>query len=72
MFIKHSLVLASEFSVESLYINSFAGERHDCFLKYSKGGHQWKFQIHVVPPLKFFEKNHGAPQQNYLYTGILH
>ena len=30
-------VLASEFSVEPLYLNSFAGERHDFFLKTSKG-----------------------------------
>ena len=34
-------VLASEFSVESLHINSFAGERHDFLKKNFKGGTIW-------------------------------
>ena len=59
-------------TVESLYINSFAGERHDFFKKTSKGGPHG-FEIFTdAPPLNISKNSHDVPQQNYLYTGILH
>ena len=64
--------LASELSVESKNSNHFAGVLHWTFFKNSNGGHQWKFSIHVVPPVIFLTKIHEAPKQNGWYFWILH
>ena len=57
--------LAAEFSVESLYINGFAGERHDCFLKYPKGGGglQGKFKINPFSNPSFLKKFMSLPSK---------
>ena len=62
--------LASELSIESKNSNHFAGVLHWTFFKNSNGGHQWKFSIHVVPPVIFFDKNSWSSQTKSTLTAL--